>query len=612
MYGYIRLPDSLAPLVDHPLYQRLRRIAQTSLTSTVYPSATGTRFEHSLGAMHLARQGWTAIVANSKRGVLDNFEASIHETVSLETVDAFDQIRDALGAAALLHDIGHPPFSHVLEPAFRRLSFSWFDLPAPRPDVLAPKQQLIDRYIARTKAPFHEGAGYVLVHQLLDDVAGSMAAPLPKLIRAIALARRWDGGWASALHSVIDAEIDVDRLDYLMRDGQRAGTEFGFIDWERLIDSLTLIEQQSRFRVLPKARARSAVETLLLQRSQAYKWLIFHPRVIGANRTLAEAVDDALEARGGVDTDLERPLPGMGAGPPWTELNYLDPRTEDLGLAAGTEADELQAKFGTALQAFADDGRLLELLKEHALDQARVLYTSGDTTSAADIQSARKSLALCRTVLLRRKGFLAAWKTYEEFRAVIRLLLNGEKDLASRIASVYERAAEEQNRSDERRRDLRTQGEEARERLSKSEVPVAAFNHYLKIAVSSATQRCLLVDRLAKQPMALPDGFWMAEYLRFDSIRETGTLAEVVDESGAVHRVRDTWSVVQGLAAADESRVGLLLYYFILDDPGLDSWSRAAIALKRDAMRGAFTTVFPDFLAEQLALAIDAEDRLTD
>src|SRR2546421_3524323 len=129
IYGYIPLRDELAELVDSRLFQRLRRIAQTSLTNTVYPSATGSRLEHSLGVMYLASRGWRSAWRRSEPSVRDDFLAALRKTTNQHHVEIpthVNQIPElvdrAVSAVALLHDVGHPPFSHALESLCSRLA----------------------------------------------------------------------------------------------------------------------------------------------------------------------------------------------------------------------------------------------------------------------------------------------------------------------------------------------------------------------------------------------------------------------------------------------------------------------------------------------------------
>lgn len=169
IHGYVQLPDELAVIVDTPVFQRLRRIAQTSLTSSVYPSATGSRFEHALGAMHLAAQAWDSAWANAEEIVRTDLLIAVKEEVSdlgrgapsgRETAQSVRHLRLAVAAVALLHDVGHPPFSHILEPVFAEYA-----------ERLASSDPRVAAEWGDLDGPFHERAGIILTRRLVDLLA---------------------------------------------------------------------------------------------------------------------------------------------------------------------------------------------------------------------------------------------------------------------------------------------------------------------------------------------------------------------------------------------------------------------------------------------------------
>jgi HD superfamily phosphohydrolase len=353
IFGYIGLRHELVDVVDSRLFQRLRRIGQTSLVSDVYPAATGSRFEHSLGVMYLAGRGWRAAWeyagGANRTTVQDDFIAAVRDSAKAWHVDIpshqseiADLIEVAVAAVALLHDVGHPPFSHVLESVYDEIVVAEGHLSG---DIAGEEE------FTRYGGPYHEFAGMYLARQLVRRLPD----PLQTVVGAIYESDPKGGTWMGAVHSIVVAEIDVDRLGYLMRDGQKAGTEFGAIDFERLIDSLELHSTERGFAIGPGIRARSAVETLVVQRSQSYKWIIFHPRVTGANIALAQAVreflaltqrDDEIDVAG-VSFSVKRLF-----GPLRPNLNYLAPSESEF-------APTLGVVLGSVVQTRGD--RLFEL-----------------------------------------------------------------------------------------------------------------------------------------------------------------------------------------------------------------------------------------------------------
>ena len=179
VFGFIKIPRGLLyDIVQHPLMQRLNRIKQLGLASVVYPGAQHTRFQHSLGAFHLMSE---AITALTQKG---NF--------------IFDSEKEAVEAAILMHDIGHGPFSHVLE------------------------NTLIHGIS-------HEQISLMVMEQINSDFNGMLNLAL-KIFK--------DEYPKRFLHQLISSQLDMDRLDYLRRDSFFTGVTEGNIGSARIIKML--------------------------------------------------------------------------------------------------------------------------------------------------------------------------------------------------------------------------------------------------------------------------------------------------------------------------------------------------------------------------------------
>lgn len=386
VYGYVHLPDRLRDVVDSPIFQRLRRIAQNSLAQTVYPSATGTRFEHALGTMQLAGKAWDSAWTNAEADVRASFARTLGHTLpaySLPTrgddvdLDAFaETMRLGAMGAGLLHDIGHPPLSHVLEPVYKAHAARIFGGGRDSDRLL--------ELIGENGPQFHEAAGEWLLERF---ILRRLDAELQVVVGAVLLTDSGEASPLGAIHSLISSEIDVDRADYLVRDGRRTGTEYGSLDWERLTDAFRLGPYTPPgnsfpgFRIHPTVRARSAAEGLMLQRLQSYRWVYFHHRVVGTNLALASAVDLLIELAHDdssvhVDGDGGAPAPRAVAeliGPCLGNLNYLNPSGADLRRVIGHAAADAvgadavasaEAGWGAAemVAAGVDDTTILRAL----------------------------------------------------------------------------------------------------------------------------------------------------------------------------------------------------------------------------------------------------------
>src|SRR5688572_11056376 len=192
LWNNIRVDDVALRLIDTPPFQRLRYVRQLGLAYLVYPGASHSRFEHALGAYHLARR---TLAHLEERGEL----AALHG-------DECPVVR----AAALLHDIGHYPFSHALE------------------EIGAPHHEEVARPLI--------GEGIVA-----ETLRRELAADAPE--RILALIR---GASASPLQGLISGSLDLDKIEYLKRDAFMCGVPYGEIDVDRLVNSLVLVDADGR------------------------------------------------------------------------------------------------------------------------------------------------------------------------------------------------------------------------------------------------------------------------------------------------------------------------------------------------------------------------------
>ena len=213
IYGFITIPTPfIGKLVNHPFVQRLRRIKQMGLSFLVFPTTEHTRFQHALGAMHLATKAV---------GVLRN-----------QHIQISDDEAEALYACMLLHDLGHGPFSHALE------------------HVLMPNDS-------------HEDMSLALMQELNTQFEGKLSMAL----------EMFTGNYPREFFSqLISSHIDLDRLDYLKRDSFYSGVTEGNINSDRLISMMNVKDDSLVFH----AKAVYSIEKFLLARRMMYWSVYLH------------------------------------------------------------------------------------------------------------------------------------------------------------------------------------------------------------------------------------------------------------------------------------------------------------------------------------------------
>ena len=227
VFGFINVPRGLLlQIVKHPLMQRLSRIKQLGMASVVYPGAQHTRFQHSLGAFHLMSE---AIKVLSQKGIF-----------------IFDSEAEAVQAAILMHDIGHGPFSHVLE------------------------NTLIHGIS-------HEEISLMMMDKMNKEMGGELTLAI-KIFR--------DEYPKRFLHQLISSQLDMDRLDYLRRDSFFTGVTEGNIGSARIIKMLNVVDDQ----LVIDYKGIYSIENYLTSRRLMYWQVYLHKTTVACEKVLVNAL----------------------------------------------------------------------------------------------------------------------------------------------------------------------------------------------------------------------------------------------------------------------------------------------------------------------------------
>jgi len=262
VHGFIPIDDWEREIINHRVFQRLRRIRQLAWTDQVYPGAMHTRFEHSLGVMHVASQLYDAIVRTSQE---------VLRAEKTYTEGGFERDRRLVRLAALLHDIGHTPFSHGGEDLF----------------PMTPGGQGRFRHENYSAAIIRTQLREVIEGHPLNQNVGLRADNIAALLEGSTGAGR-----ALFWRELIDGQMDADRIDYLLRDSLHAGVDYGRFDWKRLVNSVEVVPR-------PDGRGPGlgvneggyhAAEGLVLARYFMFTQVYFHKTRMAFDHHLHEAL----------------------------------------------------------------------------------------------------------------------------------------------------------------------------------------------------------------------------------------------------------------------------------------------------------------------------------
>lgn len=282
IHGFIGLTELEREIVNQPVFQRLRWIKQLGWTDYVYPGASHTRFEHSLGVMHLASRLYEAVVGASEK---------VLKEVFAYTEAGFSHDWQVVRLAGLLHDVGHPPFSHATE----RL------LPWKTPETY----QLFPGLAEPAEQYEHEDYSVAIIETFLKDLIEqdrSNRRNLRVTTKEIAalISKRTPGGSALFWKDIISGQLDADRMDYLLRDSLHAGVSYGRFDLDRVVNSVCAIRRPEEESAEPKIAIMKggifAAEALIVARYWMHKQVYFHKTRLAFDHHLEKAVEEILLA----------------------------------------------------------------------------------------------------------------------------------------------------------------------------------------------------------------------------------------------------------------------------------------------------------------------------
>lgn len=297
LIGFDKERDALVlELIDTPQFQRLRNIRQLGVTSLVYPGATHTRFSHALGTAFLMKR------------VLEHFH-ELNPPPTLQRI--LEEHRELLLAAALLHDLGHLPFSHLLE-EFTHI----------------PHEDWTVRIISDPQSP---------VHTVLAGANPNYPKQMIQLFQ-----RTFQPAFAVKL---LSSQLDVDRMEYLLRDSLCTGVTYGYFDVNWLIHSLRLVEQRDDWELaIDLRKGLHAAEGYVLARYYMYQQVYHHKTARAADVMVRKILQRASGLlRTGHDLPAPAPLRKLLTAPRALSIEdhlHLDDTTVLAALQAWRESDD--------------------------------------------------------------------------------------------------------------------------------------------------------------------------------------------------------------------------------------------------------------------------------
>lgn len=294
IHGFIEINNLEYSLLQTPFLRRLHNIKQLGLANLVFPGATHTRFNHSLGVMHVSGQIANRLLEIARHGAFCGM-------IFLHCDKGTDQFIETARLAGLLHDIGHPPLSHQMEESLKTISRARSlrtNEPSPYTKVLTRygggklHEAFTRRFIARIVELLEEKGEHE--KSLYVKAAGAVLDAYPRSeLENVGLSP----DSVTVFSDIISNEIfDADRLDYLVRDAVMSGVVFGEIDIDRLLVGLQLeLDENGDLRIGVHPRSLQTLEDIFDARYKMYRTIYYHHKSIAINIAITRVVDILID-----------------------------------------------------------------------------------------------------------------------------------------------------------------------------------------------------------------------------------------------------------------------------------------------------------------------------
>ena len=265
VHGDIFIPNRFLAIIDTPEFQRLRRIKQLSVANMLFPSANHTRFSHSIGTYYIMGK------------IIDHFDRQFEEM----KLKISDEDKDVALVAALLHDIGHGPFSHAFEginPNLNKKHEQW------TVDIIKKESNVNKVLKDKFSFDFPDKVADLIEHQRKSK------KEIVNELKKIDL--------FSVLSSLVSSQLDADRMDYLIRDSLNTGVSFGKIDVYRIISSLRITVNNDKYYICVPEKYLADIEEYLIARYQMHKCVYLHDFKVEMEKVIKKIFKRVFELHG--------------------------------------------------------------------------------------------------------------------------------------------------------------------------------------------------------------------------------------------------------------------------------------------------------------------------